>query len=96
MSSECSKFSVSASELSQLVSYVLTQLNCCYTEYNTGKASGKSLGFQTGGNLAPFPIVRSVSSPEQRARDYEYSSTDEDEDGINSIIQLINKDDLIN
>ena len=54
-------------------------------EYNSGKASGRSLGFQTGGNLAPFPIVlpsRTASSPEQHARDYEYSSTDEDEDGM--------------
>ena len=54
-------------------------------EYNTGKSSGRSLGFQTGGSLAPFPIVlpsRSVSTPEQHARDYEYSSTDEDEDGM--------------
>jgi len=46
---------------------------------------GKSLGFQTDGNLAPFPIVlpaRSASSTKKHARDYEYSSTDEDEDDM--------------
>jgi len=42
--------------------------------------SGKQLGFQPSG-MAPTPIVLR-STPEQRALDFEYSSVDDDEDGM--------------
>jgi len=55
------------------------------TEYAAGKdRSGKSVGFKSSrANLPLNPsILRTVSSPEQKALDYQYSSVDEDEDGI--------------
>ncbi|KAK4016510.1 hypothetical protein OUZ56_031466 [Daphnia magna] len=52
-------------------------------EYETGKsAANKTLGFQTSGGLNPFPIVVGESSPQQKIKDREYSSVDENEDGI--------------
>jgi len=42
--------------------------------------SGSHLGFQPKG-MAP-PVKVSPSTPEQRALDYQYSSTDDDQDGI--------------
>jgi hypothetical protein len=32
--------------------------------------------------LVPIPIVRSVATPEQKALDFQYSSVDDDEDGM--------------
>jgi hypothetical protein len=55
------------------------------TEYAAGKdRSGKSVGFKSSrANLPLNPsILRTVSSPEQKALDYQYSSVDDDEDGI--------------
>lgn len=52
-------------------------------EYEAGKTSGKSVGFIPSGGLSPFPVVRNVvSTAEQKALDFEYSSVDEDEDGM--------------
>merc|ERR1712071_518193 len=54
-------------------------------EYLTGSSAGKSLGFQARGSLVPvplIPVIRPKSSPEQRILDFQYSSVDEDEDGI--------------
>merc|ERR1712071_57890 len=54
-------------------------------EYLTGSNAGKSLGFQARGSLVPvplIPVIRPKSSPEQKILDFQYSSVDEDEDGI--------------
>lgn len=58
--------------------------DCIIAEYESGKAAtgGKSLGFQATGALAPFPIIVGEPTAEQKALDFEYSSVDEDEDGI--------------
>lgn len=52
----------------------------CFEIMFTDYVSGKSLGFLPSG-MAPTPIVQ-ASSPEQRALDFEYSSVDDDEDGM--------------
>ncbi|XP_057372914.1 uncharacterized protein LOC130693738 [Daphnia carinata] len=51
-------------------------------EYIAGKESGTSLGFVPSGALVPIPIVRSIATPEQKALDFQYSSVDDDEDGM--------------
>lgn len=53
-----------------------------YAEYIAGKESGSSLGFVPSGALVPIPIVRSIATPEQKALDFQYSSVDDDEDGM--------------
>ncbi|XP_046438277.1 uncharacterized protein LOC124189845 [Daphnia pulex] len=52
-------------------------------EYETGKSAGnKTLGFQTSGALNPFPIVVGERTEAQKSKDREYSSVDDNEDGI--------------
>ena len=54
-----------------------------HAEYETGTSgAGKNLGFQTSGALNPFPIITGESSPEQKVLDFQYSSVDENQDGI--------------
>ena len=59
-------------------------------DYLTGKTNaGKSLGFRASGALVPVPlgpVLRPVSSPEQRVLDFQYSSVDEDEVSSNRSI----------
>ncbi|EFX72702.1 hypothetical protein DAPPUDRAFT_308109 [Daphnia pulex] len=56
-------------------------------EYVAGKEAGSSVGFVPSGALVPIPIVRSISTPEQKALDFQYSSVDDDEDGMPDKVQ---------
>jgi hypothetical protein len=64
-----------------LISFIFLYPAC--TEYETGKsAANKTLGFQTSGALNPFPIVVGERTEAQKSKDREYSSVDDNEDGI--------------